>query len=340
MFHFPVSSIRPTTRSHPGPSIALIPFQPDVHGPLFFSASFPHPSLYQYLPFGPFPALQDFLAWYEHRVALNRGCFLFSIVLSDTDHDARKQEDLNGNDRRGDHVNDQCRGEDRHDGSDAWKTTKYNPITLGIDTLTGIVGLLNTDPQNASAEVGLLIVLPAFAGRGIATRAVAMLAAWCLDVPNSVISYFNSRRSPPLQMVVSSPSTPPLALRRLQYQAHASNSASISVAHKVGFETEGVMKWARILGASKEGRRPENQHGSDASEEEQYYIVRDLNSSRAISSSDSSATHTVRIDKHAYTSALSCRMHGDLPSRDTMLLSFCWDEWEFGGGRERVQTLI
>ncbi|KAF8530085.1 hypothetical protein BU17DRAFT_78635 [Hysterangium stoloniferum] len=336
MFHFPVSSIRPATQSHPGSPITLIPFQPDLHGSLFFSASSPYPSLYQYLPFGPFPALQDFLAWYEHRVALDQGCVLFSIALSNIDHDVKKREDLDSDEWRGDYVIDQHKEKDRHDGSNASKMTRYNPAPLGTDTLAGIVGLLNTDPQNASAEVGFLIVLPAFVGRGIATRVVGMLAAWCLDVPDSVTSSCGSRTP----IVVSSPSAPPLALRRLQYQAHASNSASIGVARKAGFETEGVVKWVKILAASKEGRRPENQHASDASGEEQHYVVRDLNNPRAKSSSNPSFTPAVRIDKHAYTSALSCRMHGDLPSRDTMLLALCWDEWEFGGGRERVRALI
>lgn len=51
----------------------------------------------------------------------------------------------------------------------------------------------------------------------------------------------------------SDPEFPGLGLRRVQWQAHSNNSASIKAAQRLGFHYEAVVRWQRALPPGKEG---------------------------------------------------------------------------------------
>ncbi|KAB8356703.1 hypothetical protein FH972_024279 [Carpinus fangiana] len=50
------------------------------HGPSIVSESMKAPELYKYLPFGPYPTLEDFERWYNHRITSTDGNLLYAIT--------------------------------------------------------------------------------------------------------------------------------------------------------------------------------------------------------------------------------------------------------------------
>lgn len=97
--------------------------------------------------------------------------------------------------------------------------------------LAGLVGLVGTSPANLSTELGWLVTLPAFQRTHTTTHAVGLLLAYCLD----------------------SPAEGGLGLRRVQYQSHVLNAASIRVAERFGFRFEMKQKATRIATGKGEG---------------------------------------------------------------------------------------
>jgi RimJ/RimL family protein N-acetyltransferase len=82
------------------------------------------------------------------------------------------------------------------------------------DRLVGAIGLVGIDPERSAAEVGYWVAAEA-RGRGTATRAVELLAAWALD---------------------------DLGLVRLSLRVYAGNLRSERVAQKAGFRREGAFR--------------------------------------------------------------------------------------------------
>ena len=89
--------------------------------------------------------------------------------------------------------------------------------------MAGIIGLLNASPQTASAELGYIILLPQFHGTSLVNHAIALLLRYCLELPSET----------------NLPNA--LGLRRVQWQAHKENAASVKVAERMGFKKEGVV---------------------------------------------------------------------------------------------------
>ncbi|KAF8582949.1 acyl-CoA N-acyltransferase [Ramaria rubella] len=135
---------------------SLVPFIPSQHAQIFFQASFPHPDLYQYLPFGPFSLLDDFLHWYNSRILSDAAHTTLFAVFDKT---RPSQETVV------DH---------RNQGIIASKFP---------GALAGIVGLLNASPQHASIELGFIIILPEFQHTHVARNAIGLLLHYCLDLP-------------------------------------------------------------------------------------------------------------------------------------------------------------
>ncbi|EKM51077.1 uncharacterized protein PHACADRAFT_72062, partial [Phanerochaete carnosa HHB-10118-sp] len=94
---------------------------------------------------------------------------------------------------------------------------KCDPGDAG--TVAGIVGLLNT-PENLATEIGLLFTLPAFQRTHVTRTAVALLLRFAFE---------------------------DLRLRRVQWRALAENTASVRAAERMGFQREGINRWARVV---------------------------------------------------------------------------------------------
>jgi len=117
------------------------------------------------------------------------------------------------------------------------------------ETMAGIIGLLNTSPDNAVTELGLVrllikflkygfltdsyqvIIFPKFHRTFVTTNAIGLLLQYVLDEPPSG-----------------------LGLRRAQWQANSANEASIRAATRLGFTLEGIIRWQRVLPRDKKGK--------------------------------------------------------------------------------------
>jgi hypothetical protein len=93
-----------------------------------------------------------------------------------------------------------------------------------------------------------------------------------------------------------------LGLRRVQWQANASNVASVNAAKRLGFQWEGLIRWQQVL--------PMGKIGSEGAGLEREGLPR---------------------------AGWDGREWG--PGRHTAMLSLCWEDW-VGGGREHVDGLV
>ena len=99
--------------------------------------------------------------------------------------------------------------------------------------LAGSLGLINTEPQNLSTEIGFVTIFPAFQRTYVTSNAVGILLRYCLEVPTAP--------------------RPGLGLRRVQWVAHALNHPSYNAATRMGFRYEGTIRWHWVLPEGKEG---------------------------------------------------------------------------------------
>ncbi|EIW74191.1 acyl-CoA N-acyltransferase [Coniophora puteana RWD-64-598 SS2] len=89
----------------------------------------------------------------------------------------------------------------------------------------GVFGWLNASAVHLKVEMGFAVVFPAFQRTHIATNAVGLMLQYALELP----------------------SAGGLGLRRVQWQAHTENAASIRLAERMGFVREGTLRWDRVL---------------------------------------------------------------------------------------------
>jgi RimJ/RimL family protein N-acetyltransferase len=85
---------------------------------------------------------------------------------------------------------------------------------VGSEALLGTIALMELDWEQHRADIGFWLA-PWARGRGIATRAVTLLARWALEI---------------------------LGLARIQMGIYPSNQASQRVAERAGFVREGVLR--------------------------------------------------------------------------------------------------
>jgi len=98
-------------------------------------------------------------------------------------------------------------------------------LTLAIgDELQGAVGLTNVDWRDRRAEMGYWVAA-SWRGRGLASRAVALLSAWALS---------------------------DAGFERLDLYANPANGASQRVAEKAGFTREGFLRELRYRQGERE----------------------------------------------------------------------------------------
>jgi RimJ/RimL family protein N-acetyltransferase len=93
----------------------------------------------------------------------------------------------------------------------------------GDDRLLGMIGIIADRHDALRAEIGYWVA-PDARGRGIATRALGLLAPWCVTSGG---------------------------FARLDLQAATSNEASLRVAERCGFVREGVMRHAWFRGGGR-----------------------------------------------------------------------------------------
>jgi RimJ/RimL family protein N-acetyltransferase len=96
-------------------------------------------------------------------------------------------------------------------------------VDAGSGALVGSTGLSDVDAANRMAEVGYWVAAEG-RGRGVATRAVGLLASFAFDE---------------------------VGIERLELLAHPDNHASQRVAERAGFTREGLLRSGRVV----KGRR-------------------------------------------------------------------------------------
>lgn len=106
-------------------------------------------------------------------------------------------------------------------------------------SFAGVMGLLFATPQARSIEIGHIVILKPFQRTHVTVNANGLLLAYCLD----------------------SPAEGGLGLRRVQWQAHASNNASVNAAKGFGYRFEGYIRWLRVLPLNKEGAERDDGYG-------------------------------------------------------------------------------
>ncbi|CEL53631.1 hypothetical protein RSOLAG1IB_06486 [Rhizoctonia solani AG-1 IB] len=102
------------------------------------------------------------------------------------------------------------------------------------NALMGTIGYINGSPELSTTEIAFVIVFPQYQRTHVNTHAVGLLMKYALDRP----------------------SEGGLGLRRLQWQAHASNLPSPKAAERLGFKLEGIIRWQRPLPADRESSAP------------------------------------------------------------------------------------
>lgn len=175
--------------------VKLVPFATAPHAELFFQGSVDYPELYQYLPYGPYESANKFVeTLIEGRISPNPGNVLYAII-------------------------------------DKTRSHPDSPSPSQAD-FAGVIGYLNTDPNNLKTEIGFIKVLPPFQRTHVTANAVGLLMQYALNQPSHLHA-------------------PGLGLRRVQWQTNTLNLKSIRVAERMGFKMEGTLRWDRALPADE-----------------------------------------------------------------------------------------
>ncbi|RPD54562.1 acyl-CoA N-acyltransferase [Lentinus tigrinus ALCF2SS1-7] len=133
--------------------VKLTPFIPSVHGPAYWEVTHAHPEIYTFLPLGPFPTLDAFLAHIAPRWVPRPDQFIFAIYSKAS----------------------ACAPT-----LDADAATHTNTDTETPYAFAGLCGYISTVPAHLSTEIAYLISLPAFQGTGVMSAAVALLMQYAL----------------------------------------------------------------------------------------------------------------------------------------------------------------
>lgn len=109
-------------------------------------------------------------------------------------------------------------------------TDDFEQIHVAEGTFAGTTGLTDAIPKDSLVEIGHVIILPKFHRTFVNTVSTSLLLKHLLD---------------PLE-------GGDLHVRRVQWQANGSNQPSIAAAQRLGFELEGIMRYARTINDNKE----------------------------------------------------------------------------------------
>ncbi|KAG8721202.1 hypothetical protein FRC08_015115 [Ceratobasidium sp. 394] len=100
--------------------------------------------------------------------------------------------------------------------------------------LLGTIAYCNASRPLATVEIGFIIVLPPYQRTHVSSHAIGLMMQYALDLPKDG----------------------GLGVRRCQWQAHASNQASVRAGMRLGFKMEGIIRWQRPLPEGKESGAP------------------------------------------------------------------------------------
>jgi RimJ/RimL family protein N-acetyltransferase len=95
--------------------------------------------------------------------------------------------------------------------------------------MAGLFGYLNTSEKDMATEIGPAIVFKKFHRTHVASNAAGLLLHYALDLPIHG----------------------GLGLRRVARAANERNEASVRFAQKIGFQKEGILRWARTVPPEK-----------------------------------------------------------------------------------------
>ncbi|TFK38332.1 acyl-CoA N-acyltransferase [Crucibulum laeve] len=125
--------------------VRLRPFIPSKHAENFIKQATQYPEIFDYLPFGPFSSVEDFIDnLVEVRIHKDPGYILLAVF-------------------------------------DKTKSTSDAPD----GAFAGLMGLINTSPINLATEVGCIMILPPFQRTHISSNAVGLLLHYALDLPSA-----------------------------------------------------------------------------------------------------------------------------------------------------------
>lgn len=114
---------------------------------------------------------------------------------------------------------------------DKTHATESTPYHSGDSaSFAGHIALLNSTEHSAT-EIGHVCILKPFQRTHVTTNAAGLLLSYCL----------------------SRGSGGGLGLRRVQWQTNVKNAKSRAAAEKLGFKTEGVRRWEKVLPEGKDG---------------------------------------------------------------------------------------
>jgi RimJ/RimL family protein N-acetyltransferase len=269
----------------------LTPFRPSIHIDELWKQVETHPALQHWLPF-EIATKDRLLATIETRLRRDPGAILFAIMAH---HHANPTGGRGGGSSS---SSSSSAGipplRPDADAGQAHRPSKASPEPT--TAMAGVIALIKASPANLSAEIGWVIVFPAFQRTHVASNAVALLLRYCLELPSdsdsdsdSGSTNANANNAAPAPMTG-------LGLRRVQWFAHAENEASRRTALRVGFREEGTLRWERVIAPGKVGNGIPVRDGDP--------------------------------------------LGGASPSRHSVVLSLCVDDWEDGGVRELVGQLI
>ncbi|TFK67306.1 hypothetical protein BDN72DRAFT_799087 [Pluteus cervinus] len=147
----------PVPRSLESERVRLEPFVPSVHPPTFWELSSPHPELYDYLPFGPFESVDQFISTFiKARIQPNHGTILFAVF---------------------DKVELSPSLTPKPPSSNSGDAPSSYPMA-------GLLGFLNTSVHNRCTEIGFVITLPKYQRTHVTSNAVGLLLQYTLDPPS------------------------------------------------------------------------------------------------------------------------------------------------------------
>jgi RimJ/RimL family protein N-acetyltransferase len=109
-------------------------------------------------------------------------------------------------------------------------------------TFVGTIGLIRASPADLCAEMAWTIVFPEFQRTYVTSNAVGVLLKYCFELPRN-----NNDPTVALARQLG------LGLRRVQWTADANNRPSHATARRMGFEEEGVLRWAYVIPEGFEG---------------------------------------------------------------------------------------
>ncbi|KAK0187551.1 hypothetical protein F5146DRAFT_934408, partial [Armillaria mellea] len=93
----------------------------------------------------------------------------------------------------------------------------------------GIITYINSSAEDLVTEIGFVMILPAFQRTHVTSNAVSTLMDYASDLP----------------------ADGGLGLRRVVWTASVLNAPSVGAAKRMGFQMEGVMRWARVWPEAK-----------------------------------------------------------------------------------------